>query len=114
MLRIESAAEFAAGEAVNQSSSAGESSGPTADSAKPSDGTSAATEQPAGNSSSGTGSGETGGSGNGASASLLANVGQMLGDRLGLPKNGTLRLEMKDGSTQEINLADVKKISVKQ
>lgn len=37
-----------------------------------------------------------------------------LGKFINLPKSGTLVIQMKDGSTQEINLSEVKNITVKQ
>jgi hypothetical protein len=60
------------------------------------------------------------GSGAGASTSsgknkdLVFSVLDAVGQRFNIPANGKLRLEMKDGSVQEIDLTQVKKILVKQ
>ena len=60
------------------------------------------------------------GSGTGASGSTGKNKGFVFsvldaaGQRFNIPANGKLRLEMKDGSVQEIDLINVKKILVKQ
>jgi hypothetical protein len=60
------------------------------------------------------------GSGAGASTSkgknkdFVFSVLDAVGQRFNIPANGKLRLEMKDGSVQEIDLTQVKKILVKQ
>ena len=60
------------------------------------------------------------GSGAGASTSsgknkdLVFSILDAAGQRFNIPANGKLRLEMKDGSVQEIDLTQVKKILVKQ
>lgn len=60
------------------------------------------------------------GSGAGASAAsgknkdLAFSILDAVGQRFNIPANGKLRLEMKDGSVQEIDLTQVKKILVKQ
>jgi len=60
------------------------------------------------------------GSGAGASTSsgknkdLVFSILDAAGQRFNIPANGKLRLEMKDGSVQEIDLIQIKKILVKQ
>jgi hypothetical protein len=49
-----------------------------------------------------------------ANKSLGLAISNLLGEKLNLPTNGKLRIEMKDGSIQEIDLVNVKKILVKQ
>lgn len=60
------------------------------------------------------------GSGAGASTpsgknkDLVFSILDAAGQRFNIPANGKLRLEMKDGSVQEIDLIQIKKILVKQ
>jgi hypothetical protein len=62
---------------------------------------------------SGTGASTSSGS-NGKTKTFVFSVLDAVGQRFNIPANGRLRLEMKDGSVQEIDLINVKKILVKQ
>jgi len=46
--------------------------------------------------------------------SFTLNILDAVGQRFNIPVNGKLRIEMKDGTVQEIDLAQVKKIQVKK
>lgn len=50
----------------------------------------------------------------GGNKKLGLSILNALGERLNLPSDGTLRIEMKDGAVQEFDLTKVKKILVKQ
>lgn len=53
-------------------------------------------------------------SGSGKNKTFVFSVLDAVGQRFNIPTTGKLRVEMKDGSVQEINLTQVKSIQVKQ
>jgi urease beta subunit len=63
-----------------------------------------------------TGSGEQSstGSSSGKNKSFAFSILDAVGQRFNIPASGRLRIEMKDGSVQEIDLTQVKKLQVKQ
>jgi hypothetical protein len=59
-------------------------------------------------------SGEVNTSQSGKNKTMMMSILDAVGQRFNIPANGKLRIEMNDGSVQEIDLSQVKKILVKK